>query len=1045
MREVNVTAVAMGRDAVIVLGRAIERLKGDDRLAPVTVVPPNALAGLSIRRSLGTRPGGLVNVRMLVLGRLIELLGSPTLAAEGRRPLSSVYRVEAIRASVSDKREEFLGDVPLDGPALRSLDVTFSDFDICDDEALDRLAGNSKRHRYLVDRYREFRSRLRSFYDECDLVAAATKVLEQDAVILRDIGGIVLYMPSDLTLQQQRFVAALADRAPLEVVVGLSGDSTVDEYALSAWPDLQRGVTIDEPPTASHILQAPDAEEEIREAIRQLADRAGKGLPLHRAAILYAHRDPYQRIAAEQFGAADIPWNGRLPITYGQTIVGRTLLSLLQIAERSASTPTRISWDETVGPWLSGAPILGDRRQIAPTARWNQIARRANLLRDPGQWLERLAQHRTKLEGELNRLQQDAEDEQPWRALAMERELAELRGFEEFVRELVDEMRSVPRTAVWSAYANRAEFLLERYLGGRNAFALRLGVVGSAEVEREVEAWDAILDLLRSLAQLDELGGTDPASFRAAAERGLDRPAGRVGQFGRGVFLGPLSAAAGIDWDIVFIVGAADRSLPGLEREDPLLPEPLRNEVGLSGARDRARRRRSEYLAALWSAEERHLSYPRADVRGQRARFPSRWLLESATNLHGQRVYGSKIDALDSRGWYHAVPSFEWSVANAPTPGAGQEYDLRSIRRAAKPADHFLARSEAQLQRGMVLQQARRSDSFGEWDGHIVGGTPSYARRPHSPSALQDWAVCPYRYFLGRVLRVAERDEVEDDLVISPLERGALIHDILHTFFSSVAGPRSPNDEWTESHRRSLAAIASDKCDAAERRGVTGRDLLWGRERQLIQDDLQEFLTRDNKRRADRGVIQVLSEYAFGLAGSPSVSFTLPDGRTARLRGKIDRIDQSADGGRLEVIDYKTGQPKPGRNDLNEDPVIRGKYLQLPVYAVAAAQERTDSSSVEVASSYWFITDRGNFSSLDVTWDDRATDRFRDVLGQIVDGIGQGHFPVHPGDDAYRGPRNCENCAYDAVCSRDRQSTWNATCRDPRLGGYVSLVDGEAT
>ena len=277
----------MGRDGVVALERAIDRLKSSDRFSPVTVVPPNALAGLSIRRSLGTRAGGLVNVRMLVLGRLIELIGSPTLAAEGRRPLSSVYRVEAIRASVSDKREEFLGDVPLDGPALRSLDVTFSNFDICDDEALDRLAGNSKRHRYLVDRYREFRSRLRSFYDECDLVAAATKVLDQDAVILRDIGGIVLYMPSDLTPQQQRFVAALSDRAPLEVVVGLSGDSTVDEYARSAWPEPRTSVTVDGPPTASHILQAPDAEEEIRDAIRQLSHRASKGRPLHRAAILY--------------------------------------------------------------------------------------------------------------------------------------------------------------------------------------------------------------------------------------------------------------------------------------------------------------------------------------------------------------------------------------------------------------------------------------------------------------------------------------------------------------------------------------------------------------------------------------------------------------------------------------------------------------------------------------------------------------------------------------------------------------------------------------
>ena len=986
-----------------------------------------------------------MNVRMLVLERLIELIGSPSLAAEGRRPLTRPYRIEAIRASINDRREDLLGDVPLDGPALRSVDGTFSDLDACDDKGLNRIAAEAQRHRFLVECYREFRSRLRSFYDERDLAEAATMALEQGTTRLRDIGCIVLYLPADLPAQHRRFIGALSERAPMEVVVGLSGDSTIDKQALGEWPSLKQSVPVGGSPTASRILQAPDAEEEIREAIRQLCDRAAKGRPLHRAAIFYTQRAPYQRITAEQLDAADIPWNGRLPITLGQTIVGRTLVSLLHFAERSATAPARISWSEFGAPLLSGAPILGSRRQSVPAARWNQIARRANLHRESSRWLERLAQYRTRLEDEYRQLNRDVEDERPWRARAIERELAEIGDFEEFVRELEEQRLSAQPAARWSDYVERARAMLERYLGGRNAFAVRLDVDGSADVEREVGAWDAIEDLLESFVHLDELGETDTARFRAAVERGLDRPSGRVGRFGHGVFVGPLSAAAGTDWDIVFIVGAADRSLPGLDREDPLLSEALRSEVGLRGARSRARRWRFEYLAALWSAEERHVSYPRADVRGQRARFPSRWLLESATRLHGERVFGSKIDTLGSGGWYQATPSFEWSIAHAQTPGGRQEYDLGSIRRAEAPEAHFLAMSEPQLRRGLVLQKARRSDSFTEWDGHIVDGTPSHARGPHSPSALQDWAVCPYRYFLSRALRVAERDEAQDELTISPLERGALIHDILHTFFSSVDGLESPNESWTESHRRSLETIATDRCDAAERRGVTGRALLWQRERQLIQDDLQRFLTHDNTRRAKHGVVQIKSEYAFGLAGIPPVTIVLPSGRTAQLRGKIDRIDLSPDGRQLEVIDFKTGRPSPTQKALTDDPVIRGQNLQLAVYAVAAKQQQVESSDANVAASYWFITDRGEFKSLEVLWNDRVAERFHDVLGRILDGIGQGYFPVHPGDEVFRGPQNCRNCAYDAACSRDRQSTWNATRHDPRLESYVALVEGEAT
>ena len=98
MTDLRVTATAMGRDAQIALERSIARLKGDDRLAPVTVVPPHTLAGISVRRSLAMRLGGVVNLHVLVLPRLIELIGSPD--ASRRRDADhsgDAFRIEAIR------------------------------------------------------------------------------------------------------------------------------------------------------------------------------------------------------------------------------------------------------------------------------------------------------------------------------------------------------------------------------------------------------------------------------------------------------------------------------------------------------------------------------------------------------------------------------------------------------------------------------------------------------------------------------------------------------------------------------------------------------------------------------------------------------------------------------------------------------------------------------------------------------------------------------------------------------------------------------------
>lgn len=75
-----------GRPATESLGEAITRTKGDDPLQPVTVAVPSNYAGLSLRRLLVSRNGGLINVRSIVLPRVAELLGSSSLAATGRRP-----------------------------------------------------------------------------------------------------------------------------------------------------------------------------------------------------------------------------------------------------------------------------------------------------------------------------------------------------------------------------------------------------------------------------------------------------------------------------------------------------------------------------------------------------------------------------------------------------------------------------------------------------------------------------------------------------------------------------------------------------------------------------------------------------------------------------------------------------------------------------------------------------------------------------------------------------------------------------------------------
>ena len=130
--------------------------------------------------------------------------------------------------------------------------------------------------------------------------------------------------------------------------------------------------------------------------------------------------------------------------------------------------------------------------------------------------------------------------------------------------------------------------------------------------------------------------------------------------------------------------------------------------------------------------------------------------------------------------------------------------------------------------------------------------------------------------------------------------------------------------------------------DFAEGRGVTGRDLLWKRERELIQNDLQALLEQ-RRRSAEPTTSWSKSKVSSPMASQASapVSFALSDGRKVLLRGKIDRIDESVDRARLDVIDYKTGRVDPSQKDLDS----RSGDARRTPSATGLRRRRTDSSA----------------------------------------------------------------------------------------------------
>ena len=85
---IEVTATAYGPATFDALAAAVRRVKHGDPLVPMSVIVPTNTAGVMARRALGRR-GGATAIDVLTLFRAAEVLGSPTLLARGRKPVST--------------------------------------------------------------------------------------------------------------------------------------------------------------------------------------------------------------------------------------------------------------------------------------------------------------------------------------------------------------------------------------------------------------------------------------------------------------------------------------------------------------------------------------------------------------------------------------------------------------------------------------------------------------------------------------------------------------------------------------------------------------------------------------------------------------------------------------------------------------------------------------------------------------------------------------------------------------------------------------------
>jgi len=551
----------------------------------------------------------------------------------------------------------------------------------------------------------------------------------------------------------------------------------------------------------------------------------------------------------------------------------------------------------------------------------------------------------------------------------------------------------------------------------------------AAELNRS-EALAALLDILRS--ERPGTSGDESGQVRvlsAASVRTLQVP-------------------------YLFLAGLSEKGFPTPDRDDRLYSEAESRRLIDEGLPlvARSERNREEMLLfyeAICRATRRlYLSYPAMDEAAQPL-SPSPFLTEVEQACGSGRIRRTDLPDLSP------VPDDDkplclgtFRTRAMATALAGNVSLLAGLLRHDPPtAENLLA--------GLKITQLRQGrQDFSAAEGILSGdaaqrelGFAFNLERTFSATELEQYAACPYRFFLERVLKLEPIEDLE--LAVDFLERGRLAHAVLAVFHRRVnealGRPGSPLELDTEVFDRLMEQTIAEQLGeqpanpvSAALREVDRRLLLRWIAGYRDQHERYDAMWQE----CDSPLTPEFFEVSFGRAARqeapPSTERPLEfsaGGQIIRFAGRIDRIDTGKLAGQtvFNVLDYKTG----GVQRVTVDSVAKGLTLQLPLYALAAAELLlADRRAVPWRAGYWAVRDKG-FRPIKayVREGDDLTpqDDWREMqiamagtIAALVRGIHRGKFPVCCDD-----PRCTGYCPFRTVCRinqvRSLEKTWRPT------------------
>jgi RecB family exonuclease len=794
------------------------------------------------------------------------------------------------------------------------------------------------------------------------------------------------------------------------------------------------------------VFSAPGEGRECIEIARRVLSLARRGVPFDRIAVLLRSPEGYRSYIEEAFNRASIP------VHFARGAVrpdpaGRAFCALLKCAAEGLSAQRFAEYlslgqvpDATPGGTPPEAAPGGDRwfspdsdfvpqsstrevterlppvpaaadsndevpvrdGQLRAPRRWERLLVEAAVIGGRGRWRRRI----DGLASDLRLRLSEVAEEDETRAATLSRTLEDLAAFAGYALPLIDVLDGLPASTNWGEWLDQL----------------------SALATQALRQPDRVLAVLAELAPMGPVG---PVTLNEVLlvleglllEVAVPPPSQRYGK----VLAAPIDAARGLSFEAVFVPGLAEKMFPRKIVEEPILLDAAREQIGAALATNQTRIEGERLAMALaaGAAESRIcFSYSRLDLDQARPRVPSFYTLEAIRAAEGLLP---DFAELARRAETVTTARLGWPAPPDPADAIDEaEHDLAVLdrleaRREESPGvARYLVTINPYLARALRARYQRWGRFWTASDGllsrsEMVRATMAkhtLGRRSYSPTALQNYARCPYRFFLQAVHGLAPREIPEAIDELDPLQRGSLVHDVQFDLFARLRQDDLLRIRPSNLHgvQEQLDAVIAEVAARYRDDLAPAIDRVWDDGIAAIRADLREWLRRASE--DNSGYVPWHFELSFGLEHRPERRHADPQSVPSavdldcgiQLRGSIDLVERHPSG-IARVTDHKTGKAAAKSARL----IDGGKSLQPLLYALAAEKLFVGQAKISSGRLY-FCTSAGGFTEQVVLLDDHA----RAAAVQLAEAVGEA--VAHPFLPAAPDKGQCDLCEFRVVC-----------------------------